>query len=44
MSSSKRERHGRKEKKDTLRIDAYDPQMDPSVLVTVFTLLRLTMR
>ena len=29
MSSSKRERHGRKERKDTLRVDAYDPQLDP---------------
>ena len=29
MPSSRRERHGRKERRDTLRIDAYDPQLDP---------------
>ena len=28
MSPSKRERHGCTERKDTLRVDAYDPQMD----------------
>ena len=31
MSSSKRERYDRKEGKDNLRVDAYDPQIDPDL-------------
>ena len=31
MSSSKRERYDRKEGKDNLRVDEYDPQIDPDL-------------